>query len=134
MSLDAQIETLRNQIAELERKKQEVLTKEETVVKEFNEAAKNPAHVEYYMPSYMDFMRMIDLNEDYHNMSFAEFISWNMEQINNLSLEDREWLNGLCRRIRVDKIRQMDLENCVEWDSCGFYYDPRGHLCIMHPR
>lgn len=134
MSLDAQIDALRQQIAALERSKQQQLTTEQIVLNQFKEAAKNSANFEYYMPSYLDFMRMAEYNDDYHDMSFAQFITWNLEQIKNLSNDDIDWLKGLCRRIRVDKIRQMDLENCVEWDSCGFYYDPRGHLCIMHPR
>jgi len=134
MSLDAQIQALRQQIAALEQSKQEQLTTEEIVIKRFNEAAKSDKNWEYYMPSYMDFMRMVDLNEDYHEMSFAEFVTWNLEKIKSLSPDDKQWMAGLCRRIRVDKIRQVDMESCVEWDSCGFYYDPRGHLCIMHPR
>ena len=134
MSLNEQIDALRAQIAALERSRDQQLTAEEEVLKKFNEAAKDSANFEYYMPSYMDFMRMVDLNEDYHEMSFTQFITWNMEQISKLSDDDRAWLKGLCRRIRVDKIRQVDLDTCVEWDSCGFYYDPRGHLCIMHPR
>jgi hypothetical protein len=132
MSLDAQINALRQQLVALEEEQRRKI--EKTVLNEFKEAAKNPANFEYFMPKCLDFMRMVEYNDDYRDMSYAQFIAWNMEKIKNLSNDDIDWLKGLCRRIRVDKIRQMDLDNCVEWDSCGFYYDPRGHLCIMHPR
>jgi hypothetical protein len=129
--IDAKIEKLRQEIAELEtRKKDEQL---EGVILRFNEAAKCSANVEYYLPQEHDYMRMADMNDDY-TMCYAEFIAWNLKKISELSEEDRAWLKGLCRRIRSDKIRLMDHESCVEWDACGFYYDVRGHLCIMHPR
>jgi hypothetical protein len=134
MSLNEQIDALRQQIAALERSKQQQETEEELVVKQFHEAAKSHKNWEYYLPQHMDFMRMVDMNEDYHDVSFAQFIAWNLEKIKNLSADDKLWMAGLCRRIRVDKMTMMDMESCVAWDSCGFYYDARGHLCIFHPR
>jgi hypothetical protein len=104
------------------------------MIDRFNKAKANPENFEYYLPDYYDFARMGDMNDEYNDMSYPQFITWNMEKIAQLSDEDRAWLRGLCRRIHVDNIRQVDLDSCVEWDSCGFYYNPRGRLCIMHPR
>jgi len=132
MSLDAQINALRRQLVALEEEQRR--TMEKTVLNEFKEAAKNPANFEYFIPKCLDFMRMVECNDDYRDMTYVQFIAWNIEQIKKLSNDERDWLQGLCQRIYVNKIRQIDLEGCVEWESCGFYYNIQGHLCIMHPR
>lgn len=135
--IDSQINAMKKQLVELEnqkKKEQEQEQEQKAIIENFIEASSSPANWEYYLPQESDFERMVDMNSDYYEMSFAEFLKWNIKIIKELSEEDRVWLKNLYKKIRTGKISMTDMEDCGIWDACGFYYDMRGRLCIMHPR
>ena len=80
------------------------------------------------------FERLRDLNEDYQLLTYEEFYDWNNKCYNELSSDDKTWLQVLIKRIRKGQIKQVDLEDCGEWESEAVYFDLMSNICIMHPR
>lgn len=82
-----------------------------------------------------DYERMKSQNDEcYDNMSYEEFIAWNVECINELSNDDMAWLAGLCQRIKVGLLKLQDMESCAQFEADGFFFDMRKKLVIINPR
>lgn len=132
--MDAEIEVLRQKIAELEKMKSAAIEEESTTLDKYYRAAKSPENIEFYLPTDNDYERMSDMNDDYNNISYSQFIKWNLNCIKGLSPEDFLWVKSLCRLIRSSKIRSMDLEHCSAFEVSGLYYNLEGNLCLTTPR
>jgi len=66
--------------------------------------------------------------------SYHEFLGWNIACVNALSELDRFVLEALCAQLNAGAVNLVDMESCVEWAACGFYYNQQKALCIIHPR
>lgn len=67
-------------------------------------------------------------------MTYAEFLEFNLQCIHRLSEEERAWVWGLCERIRHEDISMMDLESCAIFNAAAIYYSIDEKLCIVNPR
>lgn len=68
------------------------------------------------------------------SMPYSMFITWNTKCINEMTMEDRAWLLGLCNRFKDNKVKLMDLESCVAFGADSFFFDQNKKLCIVNPR
>ena len=68
------------------------------------------------------------------DMTYSEFLEFNLQCINRLSEDERAWVWGLCQRIRHEDISMMDLESCAVFNACAIYYSIDEKLCIVNPR
>jgi hypothetical protein len=89
-----------------------------------------------HLPDAGDFQRMIELNCKNVDaiQSYQGFLSWNETCIKELSQDERNWVLGLCQKIKKFKISLMDLESCAVFDAFKIYYCQNKHLCIVNPR
>jgi len=71
----------------------------------------------------------IDVNE-----SYQDFLDWNTRCILEYSDEDYIFFEMLCSKISINKISQMDMETCVQWNSSGIFFSKQKSLVIYHPR
>jgi len=81
--------------------------------------------------------RMQYFNEDepfYQGMTYAQFIEWNNECFEQLSVDHRNTVVGLCRLITENTINLIDEESCVEWQAAWVFFNKKGKICVMHPR
>jgi len=79
--------------------------------------------------------RMQDLVPNvYSDMSYEEFIAWNVECINDLSYEDTVWLTGLCQRMKAELLKLQDMESCAQFEADGFFFNDKKKLIIVNPR
>jgi hypothetical protein len=89
-----------------------------------------------YLPDQHDFQRMTEFrckNVD-TIQSYQEFLSWNQKCINYLTQDERNWVLGLCQKIKRYKISLMDLESTAVFDAFKIYYCQNKNLCIVNPR
>jgi hypothetical protein len=70
----------------------------------------------------------------YSDMSYEEFIAWNVECINDLSYEDTVWLTGLCQRMKAELLKLQDMESCAQFEADGFFFNDKKKLIIVNPR
>jgi hypothetical protein len=89
---------------------------------------------EAFLPDERDYERMQSIHDHYDEMTFHEFISWNIECIQKQTKEEEAWLNTLCARLSRHRIKTMDLESCSEFVATGFYFDQHARLIIYNPR
>ena len=89
---------------------------------------------EAFLPDERDYERMQSIHDHYDEMTFHEFISWNIECIQKQTKEEEAWLNTLCARLSRHRIQTMDLESCSEFVATGFYFDQHARLIIYNPR
>jgi hypothetical protein len=137
--IDAQLTLLRKNIAELEEKKrlQKLAEVEEKnkLLKQLIEIEKNQQiKFDSFLPSQCEYERMRDLNEDYENMEYEDFILWNLECLRTITVEDRVSLMWLCKKMRSNNINLVDMESCSSFAANGFYFDKESNLCIINPR
>jgi len=87
-----------------------------------------------------DFERKQDLRYEsaYHGSNFENewdaFLDWNTTCINELSAEDRACLSTLCKMIRHNNVKLVDMESCSEFQAFAFYYNEKKQLCLVNPR
>ena len=67
-------------------------------------------------------------------LSYNEFVRWNTECIRGLTDDDKEWLVGLCKRLKKNTISLMDLESCAVFVGDCIYFDTNKNLVIANPR
>lgn len=67
-------------------------------------------------------------------MTYAEFLEWNINCINELSDEDDAWLTGLCKRLKRNRIILQDMESCCQFNADSFYFDCDKNIVIVNPR
>jgi hypothetical protein len=92
------------------------------------------AQLEEFLPSELDFERMSEESDVYDDMTYSEFLKWNIYKISQLESNYLKWLSALMKMIRNDHISLMDKEGCVIWNADGFFFDRDGKLCITHGR
>ena len=68
------------------------------------------------------------------NLSYNEFLAWNITCINELTDDDKLLLQLLCNKILNNKMKQMDLESCAVFESHSLFYDTNKNLVIVNPR
>lgn len=89
-----------------------------------------------YRPNEQDFQRM--KSHKCQNVdtiaSYQDFLAWNEKCITELSQDERNWVLGLCQRMKRYKITHMDLESCAVFDAFVMYYCQEKNLCIVNPR
>ena len=129
-SIDSEINALKQKIADLEKKRDA----NENAMKHFAMAKKDHNKMEYYLPDDHDYQRMQDSGDHYREMSYEEFISWNLECIECETLNNDSWMEEFCRRIYSRGIKLVDMESCAEMTAQGIYFDRNGNLCITCPR
>jgi len=78
------------------------------------------------------FERMIDHDAYYKDMSYDEFVLWNIKCINELTNDDIVWLSGLCKRIK--EIHLQDMESCAKFTADSFFFDCNKKIVIVNPR
>jgi hypothetical protein len=84
-----------------------------------------------------DYRRMIqteECDEIDKNLSYTQFLDWNIKCIDELSDEDKLFLRILCNKISNKNIGQMDLESCVVFTTCSIFFDKNKKLIIVNPR
>jgi hypothetical protein len=88
-----------------------------------------------FIISKSDYERMKDLSDVYYGeMSYEQFIAWNVECINELSYEDTVWLTGLCQRMKAGLVKLQDMESCAQFEADGFFFNDKKKLIIVNPR
>jgi hypothetical protein len=137
--IDAQLTLLRKNIAELEEKKRlqklAELEEKNKLLKQFTEIEKkNQIKFDSFLPDKHDYQRMQDMNEDYEDMAYEDFILWNLECLRSITVEDRGYLMWMCKKIRSNNINLVDMEACSSFTANGFYFDKESNLCIVNPR
>lgn len=68
------------------------------------------------------------------NMSYKDFMIWNIRCINELGEEDWLWLLKLCQKIENKRICLQDDESCATFTAHAIYFDKNERLCITNPR
>ena len=68
------------------------------------------------------------------SMDYKEFVIWNKMCIDKLSVEDKDWIQGLLLRMETGKISVMDEESCVPLPVHRIYFDGNARLIITCPR
>jgi hypothetical protein len=68
------------------------------------------------------------------NLSYNQFLEWNIKCIIESSDDDRLLFKILANNIINNKIGQMDLESCAVFESCSLFYDNKKKLIIVNPR
>jgi hypothetical protein len=86
--------------------------------------------------SIYDYNRMVDneCNKINTNLSYNQFLEWNIKCIIESSDDDRLLFKILANNIINNKIGQMDLESCAVFESCSLFYDNKKKLIIVNPR
>jgi hypothetical protein len=69
-----------------------------------------------------------------NELSYNEFLEWNIKCITESSDEDKILFKILANNIINNKIGQMDLESCAVFESCSLFYDIKKRLIIVSPR
>lgn len=89
-----------------------------------------------FIPDADDFQRMKSHDcQNVHTIrSYQDFLAWNEKCIKELSQDERNWVLGLCQKIKKYKISLMDLESCAVFDAFKIYYCQNKNLCIASPR
>lgn len=83
-----------------------------------------------------DYDRMInnECSEINTNLSYNQFLEWNIKCIIESSDDDRLLFKILANNIINKKIGQMDLESCAVFESFSLFYDSNKILIIVNPR
>jgi hypothetical protein len=86
--------------------------------------------------SIYDYNRMIhnECNKINTNLSYNQFLEWNIKCIIESSDDDRLLFKILADNIINNKIGQMDLESCAVFESFSLFYDSKKRLIIVNPR
>jgi hypothetical protein len=66
--------------------------------------------------------------------TYAEFYDWNLTCICDMTNAERDWLHGLCVRLKNKDVKLMDLESCITFTAFAFFFDKKKKLCIVNPR
>jgi len=73
-------------------------------------------------------------DEESPSSTYEEFIEFNRMCVNELNVEDKAWLQSLCKRIQKQSISLMDEESCSKFTACSIYFDQEKNICIVNPR
>jgi hypothetical protein len=94
------------------------------------------AYVESFLPDDGAYERMkgYDCSAIDRSLPYNEFVRWNIECIRGLTDDDKEWVVGLCKRLKKNTIGLMDLESCAVFVGDCIYFDKNKNLVIANPR
>lgn len=92
------------------------------------------AEFQEWMPNYNDFERMKHHNDMYVDMQYDEFVEWNEKCFNEVSDDDRPFLENTIKYIASAAISLVDMESCVEFEAAGVYFNTKKSICIFNPR
>ena len=83
-----------------------------------------------------DYDRMIgyDCNNIDPNLSYDDFMEWNVNCLKEYKEEDYVFFKYLCDKINQNKIGQMDMETCVVFTTTNIFFDINKNLIIVNPR
>ena len=83
-----------------------------------------------------DYERMInyDCSKINKELSYDQFIQWNIKCIIELSDDDKLFFKMLCNKIINDDISQMDLEPCSVFDTCSVFFSTNKKLIVVNQR
>ena len=89
-----------------------------------------------YIINELTYHRMVaeECNSIHRNMSYKDFMIWNIRCISELNEEDWLWLVKLCEKIENKKICLQDEESCVAFTAHAIYFDKNERLCLTNPR
>jgi hypothetical protein len=80
------------------------------------------------------FDRMKNIRDDVNHSSYQEFLTFNIQCINELTDDDKTWIIGLCKKLKSNMICLVDTEHCQEFEGDTFYFNNQKKLCIANPR
>jgi len=86
------------------------------------------------LPPSFEYERMVDLNEDYRNISYQEFITMNKRHYALLDVDEKLFIDTLNKRVNRFQVATCDTEHCVEFSADFVYFNPSGKLCIASAR
>lgn len=74
--------------------------------------------------------------EDSRNFSYCyyQFVQWNKNCVLNLCEDELEHLDWLCDWIAKDKVCNVDMEDCGEFQTAGIYFNKNKKLVIFNGR
>jgi len=83
-----------------------------------------------------DYERMIEcdclkINKE---LSYNEFIEWNIKCIEESKDDDKLFFKLLCNKIINDDIGQMDLESCSVFNTCIVFFSTDKKLIVVNQR
>jgi hypothetical protein len=83
-----------------------------------------------------DYDRMIgyDCNNIDPNLSYDDFVEWNVKCLKEYKDEDYVFFKYLCDKMNQNKIGQMDMETCVVFTTTNIFFDINKNLIIVNPR
>ncbi len=81
-----------------------------------------------------DRMKYLNVDPFYQEKSYDDFIEWNDNCFKKLSVDDRNWVVKLCRRVKKSSIQLVDEESCIEFDAYWVFFNKNGKICLMNPR
>jgi hypothetical protein len=80
-------------------------------------------------------IQLLDEDEPFfQENSYEQFIKWNNECFDKLSVDQRNWVLELCRLLNMNSFKVFDEEICIEWDAEWVFFNKNGKICVMHPR
>lgn len=62
------------------------------------------------------------------------FYNYCVSCINDMSNSEKIWLNVFCNKMNDGMINLVNIEDCIEYNACSFYFNKDRQLCIVHPR
>lgn len=81
------------------------------------------------------YKRLQNMNDNVDaSMRYDEFILWNINCLNELTLEEVRQVDGICQLIHNDRMSIVGLEHCSEVEACGIYFNINKRLCICGGR
>jgi len=80
------------------------------------------------------FIRMRQAGVYPPDKEYDDYRLWNLECIDALTEEDRNWTEALCIRLSEKQISLMDEETGVVFIARNIYFDENKNICITNPR
>jgi hypothetical protein len=90
-------------------------------------------HLYDYIMKEDHFNSMKSFHHSYSDMSYQEFMSWNIQCVNQLSDEESTWLDGLCKLLKSARLDIHELNTCSKIEAQCFYFDDNKKLVIANP-
>ena len=94
------------------------------------------AALESVLPGPYDWERMVEVESSAVDEELS-YQDWKQSQIDTaeaLSMEDCQWLTGLCSRVKERNISMMDMESCGAFTATMVFFDKEGKIVIANDR
>ena len=88
------------------------------------------------LPTESDYERMVAMHctAIHLNNSYGQFVEWNLKCLCALPTEDLVFFRHLCNKIMRREIGQMDMENCVVFQTSSVFFDVEKRIVVVNPR